>query len=69
MKLLVVGSRSITNIDIAPYIPKDTDTIISGGANGIDTLAEQYADKHKLSKNHNTSSLCALPPRRAAYTQ
>ncbi len=50
MKLLVVGSRSITNIDIAPYIPKDTDTIISGGANGIDTLAEQYADKHKLSK-------------------
>ncbi len=24
--------------------------IISGGANGVDMLAEQYADKHRLSK-------------------
>ncbi len=50
MKLLIVGSRSITDFDLSPYIPSDIDTIISGGACGIDTLAEQYADLHRLSK-------------------
>ncbi len=50
MKLLIVGSRSIKNIDIAPYVPEGVDTIISGGADGIDSLAEQYADTHRLSK-------------------
>ena len=50
MKLLIVGSRSITNFDLSPYISTDVDTIISGGANGIDTLAEQYADSYRLSK-------------------
>lgn len=50
MKLLIVGSRSIKDFDISPYIPPEVTLIISGGANGIDTLAEQYADAHKLSK-------------------
>lgn len=50
MKLLVAGSRSITNFDLSPYISNDVDIIISGGARGIDTLAEQYADLHCLSK-------------------
>ena len=50
MKLLVVGSRSIINFDLSPYISADVDTIISGGASGIDNLAEQYADLHRLSK-------------------
>ena len=50
MKLLIVGSRSIKEFDLAPYISKDVDSIISGGATGIDTLAEQYADEHRLSK-------------------
>lgn len=50
MKLLIAGSRSIRDFDIAPYIPKDVDLIISGGAGGIDTLAERYADKMKISK-------------------
>ena len=50
MKLLIVGSRSITDFDLSPYISKNVDTVISGGANGIDTLAEQYADLHRLSK-------------------
>ena len=50
MKLLVVGSRSIKNFDISPYIPEETDTVISGGADGVDKLAEIYADSHKLSK-------------------
>jgi len=50
MKLLIVGSRSITDFDLSPYVPAEVDTIISGGANGVDSLAEQYADLHRLSK-------------------
>ena len=50
MKLLIVGSRSITDFDLSPYIPTGVDTIISGGAYGIDILAEQYADRNHISK-------------------
>ena len=50
MKLLIAGSRGIDNIDLSKYIPEDVDTILSGGAKGIDTLAEEYADKNRLSK-------------------
>ncbi len=60
MKLLIVGSRSITDFDLSPYIPTDVDTIISGGACGIDRLAEQYADCHRLSK-------CIVRPRYDLY--
>ncbi len=51
MKLLIAGSRSITDFDLSPYIPGDVDEIISGGAQGIDTLAEKYADEHRISKH------------------
>ena len=50
MKLLIVGSRSIKDFDLSPYISADVDTVISGGAGGIDSLAERYADTHRLSK-------------------
>ena len=50
MKLLIVGSRSITDFDLAPYVSAEVDTILTGGADGIDRLAEQYADAHRLSK-------------------
>ncbi len=50
MKLLIIGSRSILDFDLTPYVPKDTDMIISGGADGIDSIAEAYADSHRLSK-------------------
>lgn len=50
MKLMIAGSRNITSFDISPYIPKNVNLIISGGARGIDTIAEEYADKHKISK-------------------
>ena len=50
MKILIAGSRSIEEFDFSPLIPKDTTLIISGGAKGIDALAEKYADKHKISK-------------------
>ena len=50
MNLLIVGSRSIKNFDLTPHIPCQTALIISGGASGIDTLAEEYADKHSIPK-------------------
>jgi len=50
MKLLIVGSRSIKEYDLEKHIPKETTMIITGGADGIDTLAEKYADKKHISK-------------------
>ncbi len=50
MKLLIVGSRSIAEFDLSPYISSEVDTVISGGAEGIDSIAERYADPHRLSK-------------------
>jgi len=50
MKLLIAGSRSIKDFDLTPYISSEIDTIISGGADGVDSLAEKYADSHRLSK-------------------
>ncbi len=50
MKLMIAGSRSIVKFDISPYITNDVELIITGGAKGIDFIAEDYADKHKISK-------------------
>ena len=50
MKLLIAGSRSIADFDLTEYIPEGIELIISGGAKGVDTIAEKYADKHKISK-------------------
>ena len=50
MKICVIGSRSITSFDLTPYVPKEAELIITGGAKGVDALAEEYADKNGLSK-------------------
>lgn len=50
MKVLVIGSRDIQDFNLSAYIPSQTTHIISGGARGIDRLAESYADEHHLSK-------------------
>ena len=50
MNLLISGSRSIKEYDLEKYIPDEITMIITGGADGIDTLAEQYADQKRLSK-------------------
>ncbi len=50
MKLLIAGSRSITDFDLSGYVPEAVDLIISGGAKGIDTLAEKYADVRGIEK-------------------
>ena len=47
MKIAVVGSRSITDIDLSPYLA-DCDEIISGGARGVDACAAAYAREHGI---------------------
>lgn len=44
----VIGSRSITDADLAKYIPEDAASLVSGGAEGVDTLAEAYARSHGI---------------------
>ena len=45
----IVGSRNIKNINLDLFIdPKHVGAIVSGGANGIDALAEQWAKKNKI---------------------
>ena len=48
MKLLIAGSRGITSFDLSEHVPKDTEMIISGGAKGIDTVANEYATNHNI---------------------
>jgi hypothetical protein len=48
MKLLIAGSRSITEFDLTPHIPADVDLIITGGAKGVDALGEQYAREYGI---------------------
>ncbi len=48
MKVAVVGSRTIKNADISQYIPKDATHIITGGAVGVDRLAEWEARKRGI---------------------
>ena len=50
MKLLIIGSRTVVDFDFTPYVGEEIDLIISGGAKGIDKLAEAFADRHQISK-------------------
>ena len=43
MKLAIVGSRKLVNVDLEKYIPDGVDEIVSGGAKGIDALARRFA--------------------------
>ena len=49
MKIAIVGSRTINNIDISIYLDKKCSTIISGGAKGVDSCAALYAKEQKIS--------------------
>lgn len=53
MKIAIVGSREPGNINFSKELEKriniqSGDTIISGGAKGIDSLAAEYATAHGL---------------------
>ncbi len=48
MKVAIIGSRGITSLDLSNYLPSDVDTIVSGGARGVDSIAAAYARSHGL---------------------
>ena len=48
MRVGVVGSRSLAIDDLGKYLPPETSLIVTGGAKGIDTCAEEYALKNKI---------------------
>ena len=56
VKIAVVGSRGFDDYDtlkaaiLARYNPYEICKIISGGAKGADTLAEQFADEYHIGK-------------------
>ena len=47
MKIAIVGSRSITKVNIENYV-SEGDEIVSGGADGVDSYAAEYARAHGL---------------------
>ena len=49
MKVAVIGSRGLKVInDLGKYLPEGTKEIVSGGADGIDACAKEYALSHHL---------------------
>lgn len=48
MKVAVIGSRGIGEIDLACYLPTECDEIVSGGAKGVDAYAAEYARKNGI---------------------
>lgn len=50
MRIAVIGSRNIINLELKNFLPKNITLLITGGAKGIDTLAENYSDKNKIPK-------------------
>ena len=47
MRIAVVGSRTIKTIDLAQHLPL-CDEIVSGGADGVDTCAADYARRNSI---------------------
>ena len=48
LKVAVIGARGIDGADLSRDIPKEATMLISGGAMGVDTLAEAYASEKGL---------------------
>ena len=48
MKVAVIGSRGITLHNLEDYLPENVTEIVTGGAKGVDTCAEEYALEHNL---------------------
>lgn len=50
MTVAVIGSRSIVTAELEKYLPKGITSLVTGGASGVDSLAERYADANGIPK-------------------
>ncbi len=48
MRIAVVGSRKVNVYDLGKYMPDECTEIISGGAEGVDRCAAEYARKNNI---------------------
>lgn len=53
MKVAIIGKRNISDPEavysiINETIPRNCSEVVSGGADGVDLLAERYAKEHRL---------------------
>jgi predicted Rossmann fold nucleotide-binding protein DprA/Smf involved in DNA uptake len=48
MKIAVVGSRTLSVLNLEEYLPRECTEIVSGGARGIDSCAANFAKKKGL---------------------
>ena len=48
MKLAIIGSRSINELNLSQYLPDGISEIVSGGALGPDRTAADYARRNKI---------------------
>ena len=48
MKIAIIGSRGLHVDNINEYLPRDVTEVVSGGAKGIDTDADNYARDNNL---------------------
>lgn len=48
MKIAIIGSRNLHVENLGQYLPQNVAEIVSGGAKGIDTDAENYANQQGL---------------------
>lgn len=47
--ITIIGSRSITSLNLDRYIDKENILqVVSGGANGVDSLVEKWAKKNQI---------------------
>ena len=48
MIVAIIGSRSVSAFDLGSVLPADTTEIITGGATGVDTHAQSFAEEQAL---------------------
>ena len=48
MRIAIVGSRGINSVELKKFLPEECDEIVTGGAKGVDTYAEEFAVKNGI---------------------
>ena len=48
MKIVIIGSKGMSVPDLEQYLPSQTTEIVTGGADGVDASAKEYAEAHEI---------------------